>query len=84
MGLSPQSSTLVAPAPKGIIDPRTNKPVGADDPTFIEINNELADKGFLVTSTDELINWAHRFADVDDFWPRLLRGRDDSDVDATL
>jgi NADH-quinone oxidoreductase subunit B len=29
-----------------------------DDPFFGEINNELADKGFLVTSTDELINWA--------------------------
>jgi NADH-quinone oxidoreductase subunit B len=25
---------------------------------FGEINNELADKGFLVTSTDDLINWA--------------------------
>ena len=58
MGLSAQSGTLVAPQPKGIIDPRTNKPIGADDPYFMEINNELADKGFLVTSTDELINWA--------------------------
>ena len=36
----------------------TGKPIGADDPYFMEINNELADKGFLVTSTDELINWA--------------------------
>ncbi|HQY75044.1 MAG TPA: NADH-quinone oxidoreductase subunit B, partial [Aestuariivirga sp.] len=25
---------------------------------FTEINAELADKGFLVTSTDDLINWA--------------------------
>src|SRR5436189_5974965 len=25
---------------------------------FGEINNELADKGFLVTTTDDLINWA--------------------------
>ena len=25
---------------------------------FTEINSELADKGFLVTSTDDLINWA--------------------------
>ena len=30
MGLS--DSTLVAPAPRGILDPRTGKPVGADDP----------------------------------------------------
>ena len=56
MGLSTQ--TLIAPQPLGVLDPRTNKPIGADDPFFTEINNELADKGFLVTSTDELINWA--------------------------
>ena len=31
---------------------------GAGDPSFLEINNELADKGFFVTSTDEMINWA--------------------------
>ena len=52
------TSTLVAQQPKGIIDPSTGKPVGSNDPFFGEINNELADKGFLVTSTDELINWA--------------------------
>jgi len=28
------------------------------DPTFTAISNELADKGFLVTTTDDLINWA--------------------------
>ena len=28
------------------------------DPSFTMINNELADKGFLVTTTDDLINWA--------------------------
>ena len=28
------------------------------DPFFFEVNNELADKGWLVTSTDELITWA--------------------------
>ena len=55
MGLT---ETLIAPQPKGILDPRTGKPIGADDPYFVEINNELADKGFLVTATDELINWA--------------------------
>jgi NADH-quinone oxidoreductase subunit B len=59
MGLiSDKSPTLVAPAPRGILDPRTGKPVGADDPTFLAINDELADKGFLVTATDDLINWA--------------------------
>ena len=31
---------------------------GPDPNFFGEVNNELADKGFLVTSTDELVNWA--------------------------
>ena len=34
---------------------RVQKP---GDRGFGEINNELADKGFLVTSTDDLITWA--------------------------
>ena len=66
MGLSPDmttSGTLVAPKPKGIIDPSTGKPIGSNDAFFGEINNELADKGFLVTSTDELINWARTGSD---------------------
>jgi len=50
--------TLVASKPKGILDPATGKPVGATDPFFVEINNELADKGFLVTSTEALVTWA--------------------------
>ena len=36
--------------PSGIIKP--------DDSFFTGVNNELADKGFLVTTTDDLINWA--------------------------
>jgi NADH-quinone oxidoreductase subunit B len=60
MGLSPDmtAGTLVAPKPKGIIDPSTGKPVGANDPFFGAINEELSDKGFLVTSSEALINWA--------------------------
>ena len=58
MGLIEERAPLVAPAPRGIIDPRTGKPAGADDPFFTEVNDELADKGFLVTSTDDLITWA--------------------------
>jgi len=50
--------SLVAPAATGILDPRTGKPVGADDRFFVEVNNELADKGFLVTAADDLITWA--------------------------
>jgi NADH-quinone oxidoreductase subunit B len=52
------AGTLVAPKPKGIIDPSTGKPVGANDPFFGAINEELSDKGFLVTSSEALINWA--------------------------
>jgi NADH-quinone oxidoreductase subunit B len=58
MGLTERAPTLVAPAPKGIIDPSTGKPVGADDPFFRGVDDELADKGFIVTATDELITWA--------------------------
>ena len=57
-GIEPRTRPLVAPRRDGILDPRTGKPVGADDPFFTGINNELADKGFLVTATDDLINWA--------------------------
>lgn len=58
MGLSEKSPTLIAPSARGIVDPTTGKPVGADDPFFGEVNAELADKGFIVTATDDLINWA--------------------------
>ncbi|HJE23310.1 MAG TPA: NADH-quinone oxidoreductase subunit B, partial [Methylorubrum populi] len=60
MALTPTLSRApeIAPAPKGIIDPATGRPIGANDPTFLSINDELADRGFLVTSADELINWA--------------------------
>ena len=58
--------TLVAPAPKGILDPRTGKPVGADDSFFTGMNAELADKGFLVTAA------AHGFFPRK---PERLRGR---------
>ena len=56
MGLT--EGTLVAPQPKGVIDPKTNKPVGADDPFMLEVNAELADKGFLATTASQLITWA--------------------------
>jgi NADH-quinone oxidoreductase subunit B len=58
MGLSPSNATLVTPRPTGALDPATGKPVGADDPFFVGVNNELADKGFLVTTVSQLITWA--------------------------
>ena len=52
---------------------------------FTEINDELADKGFLVTSTDDLINWARTGSLM---WmtlrPGLLRRRNDAHLDAAL
>ena len=46
------------PAAKGILDPRSGKPLAADDRFFVGLNQELADKGFLVTSANDLIIWA--------------------------
>jgi NADH-quinone oxidoreductase subunit B len=56
MGLNKRAQ--VAPAATGALDPRTGKPVGENDPFFRGVSDELADKGFLVTATDELITWA--------------------------
>ncbi|MFL6934698.1 MAG: NADH-quinone oxidoreductase subunit B, partial [Xanthobacteraceae bacterium] len=50
--------SVIAPAATGILDPRTGRPIGSDNSSFVALNNELADKGFLVTATDELITWA--------------------------
>jgi len=59
MGLiSTDGRPLVAPHPQGLVDPRNGKPVGSDDPFFLGLNDELADKGFIVTATDDIINWA--------------------------
>ena len=44
----------------GLIETQGGAPRPANaaaDPFYVSINNELADKGFLVTSTDDLINW---------------------------
>src|SRR5919107_3887462 len=62
MGLSPTavsgSLPAIAQAPKGILDPATGKPVGANDPFFLEVNHELSDKGFFVAAADDLVTWA--------------------------
>jgi NADH-quinone oxidoreductase subunit B len=58
MGLTEGAGALVAPRGTGLLDPRTGRPVGEDDAFFKGVNDELADKGFLVTATDEMINWA--------------------------
>ena len=59
MGLiAERGPPVVSPPAKGLIDPNTGRPIGADDTFFVGLNDELADKGFLVTATDELITWA--------------------------
>lgn len=53
MGLSPNPSStgpVIAPAPKGILDPATGRPIGANDPYFLEVRHELSDKGFFVAT----------------------------------
>ena len=50
---------LTAAAPtKGIIDPRTGGVTRGDDPFFSGLSDDLADKGFIVTSVDDLVTWA--------------------------
>jgi hypothetical protein len=55
------------------------------DPLFLEVSDQLSDKGFFVAAADDLNHLgAHRLLDVDDFWSGLLRCRDDANVDAAL
>jgi uncharacterized membrane protein YidH (DUF202 family) len=63
MGLNPanarsNAAAAIAPPATGILDPATGKPVGANDPFFLEVNHELSDKGFFVAAADDLITWA--------------------------
>jgi NADH-quinone oxidoreductase subunit B len=60
MGLTAEDrgAPAIAPAPTGVIDPRTGAPVGNDDAFFKSANKELTDKGFLLTTTDDVIAWA--------------------------
>src|SRR4029453_10172462 len=52
MGLE-RTAAIAQPA-KGIVDPYTGKPAGADDAFFAGLNGGLPDKGFLVTTADGL------------------------------
>jgi NADH-quinone oxidoreductase subunit B len=56
MGLS--GNPIVAPQAKGLVDTTTGRPFAAENAYFGAISDELADKGFLVTTTDDLIQWA--------------------------
>ena len=65
MGLIETRAPVVAPAARGVLDPNTGKPVGADDPFFNDVNDQLADKGFVVSTVDDLVNWARSSS----LWP---------------
>ena len=58
MPVARDREALLAPASRGIIDPKTGKPVGENDAFFQDVRGELDDKGFLVTSAEELVKWA--------------------------
>src|SRR5260370_26501493 len=57
-GMGLERTAAIAPPDKGILHPRMGKPAQADDAFFAGLNGELSDKGFLVTASDDLINWA--------------------------
>lgn len=58
MGLNNGSSALVTSGSGSVIDPHTGAQAKQGDVFFGEISAELADKGFLVTSSEALITWA--------------------------
>ena len=55
MGLD---TTVAAPAGNTLLVSGTGKLARADDPFFTGVSDQLADKGFLVTTADDLITWA--------------------------
>ena len=59
--------------------------ISDNDPYFKAMQAEMADKGFLVTTAEALVNWARTGSlDVDDVRAGLLRGRDDAGDHAAL
>ena len=52
------SSPLLLATPNSRADPKSMEILTQDKAYFEGLSDELADKGFIVTSTDELINWA--------------------------
>ncbi len=56
--MSMGANLIVVPTPQTIFDSATDNSGRANDPFFLGVSNQLADKGFLVTSTDDLIRSA--------------------------
>ena len=53
-----KDAPLAAPASTGYAEPDSEVPSRAEDAFFADVNAELADKGFLVTASDDLVRWA--------------------------
>src|SRR3977135_4521572 len=49
---------MATQAARPVVTPAGGALAKPGDASFTEISNRLADKGFLVTTTDDLINWA--------------------------
>ncbi len=85
MGLTPASGTLIAPRPVGAIDPSHQPADRRGRSVFPRDQQRARRQGLsrhLYRRADQL--GPHRLADVDDVRSRLLRRRDDPDVDAAL
>jgi NADH-quinone oxidoreductase subunit B len=52
------AESIVASTPRFELESTPGKPVGASVAVFDMINDQLADKGFFVTSTEDIIQWA--------------------------
>src|SRR5438270_8866278 len=55
MGLVPGP---LAPPSTAMLDPRMGNPGAGDDRFFTGLNEQLSDKGFLVTTAEDLVIWA--------------------------
>ncbi|MFY8193791.1 MAG: NADH-quinone oxidoreductase subunit B, partial [Novosphingobium sp.] len=55
LGVNPQNPALVTGTSGAVVPPAGTLP---DAGFFNDINAEVSDKGFLVTSTEELFQWA--------------------------
>ena len=52
---------------------------------FKDLAKDFAEKGFITTSSDNLINWARTgFFTLDDIWTCLLCCRNDANIDAKI
>jgi NADH-quinone oxidoreductase subunit B len=49
---------LPSPTPSKILRPGAGAPDNSSDPYFMQIRDDLSDKGFFTATAEELITWA--------------------------